>query len=770
MAGAGDAVTAPGKVHFQGLNSLRFLAAFFVVIGHVPLNQQSVGLPHPNRAAFLYRGSFAVCFFFALSGFLITYLLLDEERRTGDIQVRGFYLRRICRIWPLYFAVVLFGLVFYRWLLPLAGIHYRVEYGLATALLLYGALLPNLMNSLYVVGGILNPTWSIGIEEQFYLLWAPAVKRVRARLPMLCWVVLASSLVLYWLALHGAFGTHEWRHFVEQLKFHFMAAGGLCAWWLSRRREAFLRLPVFTSRTVQLILFALLLELYLIAFIPWNRLAQEVLQLVLYCWLIVNVAANPANVIPVGARMFDYPGTISYGIYMLHMPAVYATSQLFKSTAWWHGRPALYVLAYYGLVLGLTLLAAHLSYRWFERPFLRLKDRRFAVRQAEPPPLPAAGGRHRLLYLCDWLPPDFGAVGQYSLLFARRRAAGGEEVTLAGLSSTADSLSVEEAVGAGGRLRVVRRRAAAYDRANWRARALWTARTNLGLLWRARRSLLAADEILITGSPPFLLHLVAPLAALLRKRLTYRITDFHPECLMVEIGESRPVPRSLRAFHRLTLALRRRVDGFEVLGEDQRRRLLDQGIPAERIALARDPSPVEIPAGTVPLDRPPELARRCLLLYSGNLGVAHDYQTFLAGYRLHHRRGSGRVGLWLNATGTRADRFEQALRGEGLPVHRSLPAPLALLPRLLVAADAHLITLRDPFVGYVLPSKVYACLASRRDVLYVGSRRSDVHLLCSQALANGYFQVEVGDAEGLARALEEIADRAEAGLGRAGHG
>src|SRR5579872_4153949 len=99
---------------------------------------------------------------------------------------------------------------------------------------------------------------------------------------------------------------------------------------------------------------------------------------------------------------------------------------------------------------------------------------------------------HRLLYLCDWLPPDFGAVGQYSLLFARRRAAAGEDVVLAGLSSTADSL--EEEPAGDGRLRVLRRRAALYDRSDLRARALWTARTNLGLLWRARRFLWAADE------------------------------------------------------------------------------------------------------------------------------------------------------------------------------------------------------------------------------------------------------------------------------------
>jgi peptidoglycan/LPS O-acetylase OafA/YrhL len=390
-------VSAAGKVHFEGLNSLRFLAAFFVVLGHVPLNQASAGLPHPSWGTFFFRGAFAVCFFFALSGFLITYLLLEEDRRTGDIRVRRFYLRRICRIWPLYFAVVFFGLFFYNGLLPLLGVHYRVEYGLPTALLLYGALLPNLMNSLYTVGGLLNPSWSIGVEEQFYLAWAPAVKRWRTGLPALCWAVLAASFALFCLAHFGVFGKHEWQRFAEQLKFHYMAAGGLCAWWLHRRREGFLASPPFANRVVQLGLFALLLDFYLTSFIHWNWLGEEILQVVLYCWLIVTIAANPLNIVPVGKRAFDYLGTISYGIYMVHMIAVYTASAWFQHTSWWHGRLAIYCCAYYGLVFGLTFLIAHLSYRYFELPFLRLKDRRYAVGSAAepaaaPPPLEPAPG------------------------------------------------------------------------------------------------------------------------------------------------------------------------------------------------------------------------------------------------------------------------------------------------------------------------------------------------------------------------------------------
>ncbi len=349
-------------------------------------------------------------------------------------------------------------------------------------------------------------------------------------------------------------------------------------------------------------------------------------------------------------------------------------------------------------------------------------------------------------------------MGQYALIRARRLAASGADVTLIGLSSSRASVESESIDR--GRLRVVRLRRPLYDRGRVGQRASWTLVTNLRLVAAARRDIRDADELLFTGSPPFLVFLLVPLNALLwRKRLTYRITDFYPEVLIAD-REGRP-PLALRLLLRATLALRRSVHRFEVLGQDQERRLLEIGIPADRIALAPDPSPVEIPEGTEPLPLGEPLRGKVVLLYSGNYGVAHDHDTFVAAYARHHRVGSGRVALWLNAAGAKADRVESLLRAEGLPVHRTRPGPLEELPRLLVTPAAHLITLRDSFVGYVLPSKVHGCIASRRDVLFVGSAASDVHRLCEAGLPSGaYFRAEVGDVEGVARALEVIADRA----------
>jgi hypothetical protein len=359
----------------------------------------------------------------------------------------------------------------------------------------------------------------------------------------------------------------------------------------------------------------------------------------------------------------------------------------------------------------------------------------------------------RVVVLADWLPPEFGAIGQYAMLEARAEAAAGAEVTLAGLSSTAASI-VAEAEGAGS-LRIVRLRRPHYDRAALVQRALWTLRTNLALVLGTLRWLRTADEIRFTGSPPFLVHLLVPLNLLLRRRLVYRIADFHPECLIAELGRA---PLALRALLGWTRWLRRRVDRLEVLGEDQRRRLLESGVRPERIEIRPLASPVAVEAGTEPLPRPVELADKRLLLYSGNFGVAHDDETFLEGYRLHHREGSGGVALWLNATGAKADRLEARLRELGLPVHRSRPVPLERLASLLVAPDAHLITLRDEFVGYVLPSKVWGCVASGRPVVFVGSAESDVHRICAARLAPGeYRRVPVGDATAMRRALDDLA-------------
>jgi len=362
------------------------------------------------------------------------------------------------------------------------------------------------------------------------------------------------------------------------------------------------------------------------------------------------------------------------------------------------------------------------------------------------------------LYICDWLPPDFGAVGQYSLILARALATEGRSVVLGGLSSRGQETIVEPY--GEGHLRVVKLAAKPYEKAKFKIRILWTLKINTRLVIGLWSELWSCHEIRFTGSPPLLLHWIAPLNLLLRKRLVYRITDFHPECLIA----ARDHPSWwLGLVYRLTRFWRRRVTAFEVLGEDQKARLIESGISEERIRVKPDRSPVVINETTVPLERPDIGLGKMLLLYSGNWGVAHDYSTFLEAYRQHHHYGSGGVVLWLNATGAAVERIEAFLRDERLPYVRSGLVPLEQLASLLVTPDAHLITLSDAFVGYVLPSKVHGCIASNKPILFIGSDRSDVHRLCFDSSAR-YQRVSVGDVAGCVAALELLVKDEEGGV------
>ena len=172
---------------------------------------------------------------------------------------------------------------------------------------------------------------------------------------------------------------------------------------------------------------------------------------------------------------------------------------------------------------------------------------------------------NQLFYLVDWLPPDFGAIRQYGAIFARDHAVAGRDVRLIGLT-TGEYSTTKEVLSNGKSFEITRIRSSSYIKSKFIRRLLWTLRTNVRVVYEVIRNCRSSKtEIIFTGAPPFMLFLVV--AKIIRNtRLVYRITDFYPEVLIAELGR-RPW---LLAIERLTWFLRRRVVGFEVLGEDQR--------------------------------------------------------------------------------------------------------------------------------------------------------------------------------------------------------
>jgi hypothetical protein len=355
-----------------------------------------------------------------------------------------------------------------------------------------------------------------------------------------------------------------------------------------------------------------------------------------------------------------------------------------------------------------------------------------------------------LIIVCDWIPPAFGAVGQYELARAREAARTGRPTTLIGLGSAAansEEVFVADADG-GAPLRIVRLSTKPARKGNLVLRALWALQTNLRLTSRTIGALKAGDqaELKVTGSPPFLAYLLIIMNVLfLRRTLTYRMTDFYPETAFAS-GKALFLKPTLPIFH----SLRRRAHNLEVLSECQERRLLEAGISGSRITIVRDESPVDLVVSSLVPQRPYP-ADKVLLLYSGNLGVAHDIDTFAEAYRRHIHQGPDRVRLWLNATGVKVDKLAAFCRLHDLPIHITPPAPLEHLAGILSSANVHLVSLGRPFWGYVVPSKIYACIESRKPVLYIGPQESDVHMLI--AAIPGCLSVRNGDVEGCLAAL-----------------
>jgi peptidoglycan/LPS O-acetylase OafA/YrhL len=170
------------KQYFKGLDGLRGIAAILVVLGHIELLKKTFNFNNVYDGGgpfFLYLGSLAVTFFFVLSGFLITFLLLKEKEQKGSISIRNFYLRRLLRIWPVYYVLFILGfLIFPR--LYIAGIIMPkpIEWSSYWNSFFFNlVLLPNFAK---VSNPIAFQSWSIGVEEQFYIFWPILVLKIKS--------------------------------------------------------------------------------------------------------------------------------------------------------------------------------------------------------------------------------------------------------------------------------------------------------------------------------------------------------------------------------------------------------------------------------------------------------------------------------------------------------------------------------------------------------------------------------------------------------------
>lgn len=345
------------------LDVMRLMAFCMVFVAHtiIPVGYHS-WIPMAIRGGAV----FGVPVFFALSAFLITELMFREKAATGTVDLRAFYIRRVLRIWPLYFGALLFAF-------SLSHVAPRTGHISIGAILSYVLLAGNWHAAYYgflpLGSGVL---WSICVEEQFYLVW-PALVRAGSRKSVavsaiIAWII--SQVTVAILCHRGALFSITWYNSLAQIQYFGIGAG------LSVLLNG--RIPNFSRAARSAMIIGGLLVFFcfprsegISTYVPY-LMAGVGTALIFLGFLGMPLAR--------WASRLRHLGKISYGLYIYHLWAMFLVVDLARRLLHQNDWP--YALIFVA-ALPLTVAVAHLSYKYFEAPFLRLKER-FAVIRSRP--------------------------------------------------------------------------------------------------------------------------------------------------------------------------------------------------------------------------------------------------------------------------------------------------------------------------------------------------------------------------------------------------
>lgn len=348
---------------FPSLDGVRGISIIAVVWHHASGHQSGI----------LGKGNLGVQLFFAISGFLITTLLLREQRRTGTVSLWNFYARRSLRIFPAYYAAILAYVVL---VLRFDG---QTEAGALfwhnlPAYLTYTS---NWFVNLYSGPRIIFYfAWSLATEEQFYLVW-PSIVRFGKR----WWapVTVMAGLLVVGEAVN--WGVPHDERFARPLVTRILGSiaspicmGCLLAYLLHSRLGFHVAHRLAGRAWSAPLAFASLMVCLAFENTP------DVVTSAAMTYLVATVAILPGHLMRwlTDNAALLYVGTISYGMYLFHMLAINFTRRVLVRSA-----QPLYVFL---IALPIAIGMATLSYRGFEQRFLALK-----TRFGSAPPLPGSG-------------------------------------------------------------------------------------------------------------------------------------------------------------------------------------------------------------------------------------------------------------------------------------------------------------------------------------------------------------------------------------------
>lgn len=353
-------------VFLPGLNGIRALAAIGVLLSHANVAISSLnkewslfGLDKESNVKGWVLAEHGVTMFFVLSGFLITFLLLKEKEKINTIHVKSFYMRRILRIWPLYYLYFFLNL-FLMWFFS-----YKLEFSIVSFYLFFAANIPFIFNKALLN---LDHFWSIGVEEQFYLFWPWLFKKTEKNLVTIL-IIIASLLALFRIFIWYYKPFSVLALFSVVNRFDCMILGGLVAIFYVKRNHYFML--VINNKWSQFFALLVFLLLFINKFWFFNSIIEIFVVAIATAIIIIGQIEKENRLVNFNNRVMDYLGKLSYGIYVIHPLVIFLVVNYIKLENETHLNPVFYFL----VIILITVGVAHFSYKYFEFPFLKLKNR-----------------------------------------------------------------------------------------------------------------------------------------------------------------------------------------------------------------------------------------------------------------------------------------------------------------------------------------------------------------------------------------------------------
>lgn len=359
----------------KSLDALRGIFAIMVVYSHIELIRSYFGLSEVFFIPIVSQlGRIGVTGFFVLSGFLITINLLKAREKEGSAggKLRSFYLKRILRIWPLYYAVVLLAIFVFP---HVPALHFTIPAALQDARTMPGTriyyyiLLPQVPLAKNIVLPFAEPTWSIGVEEIFYLIipFFPLFVNVKknAYLYVAALFVIA-KYYLYYMTVDNpaAYPVASFLlNFLNLCRFECILMGCFIGYLYYTQHKYVEKLGIghFIAAFVLLFVFSAMVEYRSYQYYHFAAMFA----------IIILYAAKNANTF-LNNRVLAFVGKISFSLYMTHELAV----------VFLHNNPFFReqidttpFLALYIIIPLAAILLAFVVYNILERPFLILKER-----------------------------------------------------------------------------------------------------------------------------------------------------------------------------------------------------------------------------------------------------------------------------------------------------------------------------------------------------------------------------------------------------------